>query len=239
MRKRRQPALRLVATGRVSSDGYRSGRSLVRDTPVKDSIASTRSAGGLPTASQSEMLPCDFKPSFRASAVCDPATSHASRSACLLMFPINAQTVERVNALTGNSGRDNRRVPRKAKNQPSPFWLRIEEALGDKSAYSPLNTNSIAKKLGLSQGTTYRWFTGEGFPELKLALQMAKDGGVCVDWLLNNVKPKHPISRDPLLRELLETCEDLPPGSRERILHAAKGELALLLQEEKPAKRVG
>lgn len=77
----------------------------------------------------------------------------------------------------------------------------------------------------MSQGSVYRWYDGTGFPELDKALRLAKDGGVCVDWLLNNVKPKHPISKDPILKELLEICEEMDAEGRERVLRAARGEL--------------
>lgn len=116
-------------------------------------------------------------------------------------------------------------MSRKSLKKPSPFWNRLEEALGNKPGWQPLNPNSVATKLGMSQGSIYRWFDGTGLPELKTALELAKDGGVCVDWLLNNVKPKHPISKDPVLKELFEICEDLLESGRERVLRHARGEL--------------
>lgn len=114
-------------------------------------------------------------------------------------------------------------MPSSSAFQPSPFWRRLTEALGDK--WAPLNPNSLAKRLGMSQGSVYRWYRGEGFPELETALELSKAGGVCVDWLLNAVKQKHPISKDPLLRELLEVCEDLYGDARQRVLRVARGEL--------------
>jgi hypothetical protein len=89
----------------------------------------------------------------------------------------------------------------------------------------------------MSQGSVYRWYTGDGLPELKTALFLSKAAGVCVDWLLNNVKPRYPISKDPVLAELFEVCEELDEGSRQRVLRMARGEL---LQQgernEEPAK---
>lgn len=130
-------------------------------------------------------------------------------------------------------------MPKTAVFAPSSFWRRLDDALGEK--WAPLNPNSLAKRLDMSQGSVYRWFRGEGMPELDTALQLAKEGGVCVDWLLNNVKPKYPISKDPVLQELFEVCEELYEDGRLRVLRNAKGEL---LQQQGEAqderqKRIG
>lgn len=221
--ERTHARLRLATSdGVLASRGYRSGRKRWRETPLTASTASTRSAGRR-DANQSDTLPCDLSPSLRANADCPPTALHASKSASLLMTLINAQTANLVNAQTGNRRRDNSSMSRTASFQPSPFWRRLAEALGDR--WAPLNPNSVATKLKMSQGSVYRWYRGEGFPELETALQLAKEGGVCVDWLLNNVKPKYPISRDPVLKELLEICEELHEDGRLRVLRAARGEL--------------
>lgn len=223
--RKTQPALRLVTSDGLVVSGYKSGRKRLLEIPLTDSMASTRSAGTVPRASQLETVLCAPKSSRRAKALCPPTALQASNNASLLMFPINAQTDNRVNAVTGNRRVENGRMGRKAEKPASAFWKRLEEALGNNPRYMPLNANSLATKLDKSQGTTYRWFDGTGLPELQQALDLAKDGGVCVDWLLNNVKPKYPISKDPILRELFELCEDLESAGRERVLRAAKGEL--------------
>lgn len=145
------------------------------------------------------------------------------------MIDINAQTVKCVNADSGNVLPHNPRMSRTAVFRPSALWNRLEEALGEK--WAPLNPNSLAVRLGMSQGSVYRWYRGQSFPEMDTALYLAKEGGVCVDWLLNNVKPKHPIAKDPVLRELLEICEDLHAEGRMRVLRTARGEL-MQQQEE-------
>lgn len=229
-----QARLRLATVdGVVLSSGYKSGRKRWRETPLTASTARTRSAGK-PRASQLDTVPCEPNPSRRANADCPPTALHASSSASLLMSVITAQTVNRVNADSGNRGRDNGRMSRNATFPASPFWRRLEEALGEK--WAPLNPNSVATRLGMSQGSVYRWYRGEGLPELSKALDLAKEGGVCVDWLLNNVKPKYPISKDPVLRELFEVCEDLREEGRLRVLRAARGEL--LQQEHEDAAEI-
>jgi hypothetical protein len=139
------------------------------------------------------------------------------------MNSINAQTVDCVNANSGTPRPDNGCMSKTAIFAPSAFWKRLAEALGEK--WHPLNSNSLATRLGMSQGSVHRWYRGSGLPELQTALYLSKEGGVCVDWLLNAVKPKHPISKDPVLRELLEICEDLGEEGRWAVLRAAKGEL--------------
>lgn len=226
MAKSNQPVLRVFTSdGLWGSAGYKSGRRRWRETPVRDSMDRTRSAGTRPAAIQPETVPCDLRPNARARALCPPAAVHASNKASLVMKPINAQTVNSVNAATGNRPPDNARMGRTAVRPASAFWARLEEALGDHPAYRPLNANSLSKKLGMSQGSVYRWYIGDGKPELDTALKLAKDGGVSVDWLLNNIRPKYPIAKDPALRELLELCEQLDAEGRDRILRAARGEL--------------
>lgn len=230
MERKDQPALRLIVGGKVS--GYKSGRKRDREIPVSDSTARTRSAGTCPVAIHPEIVPCDRNPSPRANALCPPAASQASNTASLLMFTINAQSVNSVNARSGNWPGKNSRMGRTSIKPASAFWKRLDDALGQHPSYAPLNPNSLAMKLGMSQGSTSRWYDGIGFPELPTALKLAKDGGVCIDWLLNNVKPKYPISRDPMLRELFDVCESLKEDGRKHVLRAAKGELAQQQGEE-------
>lgn len=223
MKAKNHPALRLVWSRGDDSIGYRSGRNLCREIPVRDSILRTRSDGVRPRAIQPDTVPCERKPSSRAKAVCPLTASQAARSASFgVMDGINAQTGNAVNAETGNARVNNTRMPKKSILPPSAFWRRLDEALGEK--WSPLNPNSVASRLKMSQGSVHRWFTGEGLPEFSTALALSKESGVCVDWLMSNVKPKYPISKDPLLRELFEICEDLTPEARERVLRTARGE---------------
>lgn len=109
--------------------------------------------------------------------------------------------------------------------KPSAFWQRLDEALGEK--WAPLNANSLAVRLEMSQGSTHRWYSGVGLPDIKIALELAKSGGVCVQWLLDGTKPKYPISKDPSIRELFDICEGLDEEGRQFVLKAAKGQSSL------------
>lgn len=226
MAKGGQPrtALRVVRSfGASVSRLYRSGRKSKRDTPETCSMSRTLSAGICPLAIQPEILPCDLKPRARAKALCPPTLLQAVNNALLLMPVINAQTVDAVNAQTGKWPAKNRRMSRTPTYPPSDFWKRLEEAIGKN--YENFNANSLATRLKMSQGTVHRWYRGIGFPELELAIRLAKQGGVCVEWLLTGAKPKHPISKDPMLRELFAICEQLQPAGRMSTLKHARGEL--------------
>jgi hypothetical protein len=231
--KGRHARLRLATLdGALISKGYKSGRKRWRETPLTASTASTRSAGR-PRANQLDTVPCDPHLRVRAIAVCPPTAAQASRNALsssVVMPAINAQTGYSVNAETGEKPSQNGRMPKKAIHPASAFWRRLEEALSNHDKWHPINANNVAGQLRMSQGSVYRWFRGEGLPELETALYLAKEAGVCVDWLLNGVKPKHPISRDPVLRELFEVCEELDEDRRDQILSMAKG--SLLLQQQ-------
>ncbi len=223
MKKEDQARLRLVVDN-DSDGGYKSGRNRWRGTPVAASIGKTRSAGTRSAANQSETDPCDFKPNRRAKAVCPPARLQASSNASLDMNRINAQTGNSVNAYSVNTRPDNRAVARQPMMRASEFWKRLEDTLGRNPNWQPFNANNVATKLSMSQGSVHRWYLGTGLPELKTALYLAAEAGVCVDWLLNNVKPKYPLSHDPLLRTLLEICEDLDEDGVKAVLRSAEGE---------------
>lgn len=76
----------------------------------------------------------------------------------------------------------------------------------------------------MSQGSVYRWFRGEGLPDVKLIRDFAAEGGVRFDWLLSGELPKHPISRDPELTRLVQIYEELGRDGRDYLLRAAENE---------------
>lgn len=231
MGRQRQPWARLVWS---ADSGYRSGLSRCLEQPVTSSNLSTHSAGIRPLSIQLETVLCAPKPRRRATSVWPPADRQASRmSSPVFRIPqINAQTVESVNAPTVKRPAKNGRMSRTPQYPASDFWRRLEEAIGEN--YENFNANALADRLDMSQGTIHRWYVGTGLPELKLALRLAKQGGVNVHWLLDGVKPKYPISKDPLLRELFDTCEQLDPARRAQVLENARGQL--LLQQQEDAK---
>lgn len=230
-----QPHLRLATVDGVSiSNGYKSGRRRWRDTPDTASTAKTRSAGK-PRASQLETVPCELKPSFRAKADCPPTALQALSNAFLLMSPINAHSGKSVNAETVNAALQAMGMGRKAESAPSAFWQRLTEAWSEQGL--PISQNGVATKLKMSQGSVGRWFHDEGLPELETCIDIAERGRVCVDWLLTGRAPKYPISKDPVLRELLETCEALHQDGRLRVLRASKGELLQQQGEEQDERQ--
>lgn len=124
----------------------------------------------------------------------------------------------------------------------SDFWMRLEEAIGDQ--FETFNQNTVAKHLRIQASAVHLWYRGLGQPKLKQALKLARDGGVCVEWLLDGTKPKYRISKDPTLRELFEVCEQLDPkgDARKVVLRMAHNELlaqqALERQEAERLQRV-
>lgn len=221
-------------TDRSSSGGYRSGRSLQRETPVSRSIMSTRSAGTRPELIQCPIAPCDLRPSNRANAVCPPTASHALNTASLLMSRIYRKTVDYVNNKTVDKPIKNGRMTTKRPiYSASPFWKRLEEAIG--SQFDGFSQNTLAKHLKIQPSAVALWYRGRGLPKLKTAIDLARDGGVCVDWLLSGTKPKYPISRNPVVRELFEICEQLDPQGEAltALLRQARHELLAQTEMER------
>jgi transcriptional regulator with XRE-family HTH domain len=148
---------------------------------------------------------------------------------------INAQIVNRVNAYSANGELHAAPVGKRAETEPSDFWKRLTEAWGAKGL--PVSQNGIAMKLSMSQGSTRRWYTGEGYPEIDVLRALAKEGGVTIDWLLDERLPKSPIGKQTTLGMFLALWEQLDEAGKERIHRAALGELALKSPARAPASK--
>lgn len=72
-----------------------------------------------------------------------------------------------------------------------------------------------------------RWYHGEGDArELATYRRLALKGKVCVDWVITGRQPKYPISADPLLNRIMETCISLDQAGKEAVLQVARREKA-------------
>lgn len=151
---------------------------------------------------------------------------------------INAQIVNIVNAKTGNGLPHYQEVSKRAETEPSDFWRRLTEAWKAKGL--PTTQNGVANKLAMSQGSTHRWYTGAGYPEIPILKTLAELGNVTVDWLLTERLPKTPVGNETQLGKLLLLWEQLDDSGKERIHRAALGELALKPQSKStPSKKSG
>lgn len=71
-----------------------------------------------------------------------------------------------------------------------------------------------------------KWLTGEGWPEMSMAMRIANKAGVNVLWLLQGTGPKRGERIDDSLRLVAEAIEHLPSAERGRVLHFLSFELA-------------
>lgn len=197
----------------------------MRGTPVARSTSTTLSAGTRPVAIHREIDPCDLNPIARANAVWPPTRSHANRIACLLMGPITAQIVNTINAYSGSRVQQAVPMGKTTESPPSPFWQRLTDAWAPLGL--PTSQNGVATKLGMSQGSTRRWYTGDGLPETEIIKEIARLGNVTIDWLLLERMPRSPISPKTQLGKLLLLWEQLDDAGREHLHRTALGELAL------------
>lgn len=234
MKRKNQLTLRLVVNNddgaKQSGGGYKSGRSSCLDTPVKASTANTRSAGTRPSLIQREMLPCDLYPKPRAKADWPPTASHAFKMTSLDISLFNAQIVNSVNASRANPLAQTRRMSRKAEAEPCEFWKRLVAAWELKGL--PTSQNGVAEWFGMKgNGSTGRWYRGDGKPETEKLIRMAQAGGVTVDWLLTGNEPRTPIRPGTDLDQLLRLWANLSPESREHVMRTAHGQFAMQQQE--------
>lgn len=134
------------------------------------------------------------------------------------MSAINAQSAYGVKAECVNNYGQTRLVGKQATTHPSPFWQRIVKAWGRQGL--PTSQNGVAKKLDMSQGSTRRWYTGDGYPEIPQLIEIARLGKCSIHWLLTDEPPESPIS-DPDTIALLRHWSDISPEARKAILRAA------------------
>lgn len=153
------------------------------------------------------------------------------------MTQINAQIVNSVNAYTANVVPHDYFVGKQPESAPSAFWIRLTEAW--KKRGHPTTQNGVATKLKMSQGSTRRWYTGEGLPETEVIREIAELGGVTIDWLLNETLPKSPIGKQTELGRLMEIWEHLDKSGKEHVYEAAQGQLALQKPEVRQLHATG
>lgn len=127
---------------------------------------------------------------------------------------------------------------KKAESEPSGFWARLSRAWRKKGL--PTSQNGVATLLDMSQGSTRRWYTGEGYPETTVLRDIAKRGDVTIDWLLNDSLPQSPIGRNTSLGRFLAVWEQLDEAGKAHVHQAALGQLAIRpptqpVSEKKPA----
>lgn len=137
---------------------------------------------------------------------------------------INAQTGNAVNAYSANASVHSPSMGKRAESEPCAFWKRLAEAWGTREL--PTSQNGVATRLNMSQGSTRRWFTGDGLPETETIMEIARLGKVTVDWLLSGHQPKTPIAPGSDLDRLLAIWGNLDHDDRSHILRAAEGQLA-------------
>lgn len=177
------------------------------------------------------MVPCERSPNFWARAVWPPTFSHARRRASRCGFESRFMPYLTHKSLSQSTPEPLKvcvnvdHLGKKPITEPSAFWIRLTECW--KQNHLPTTQNGIATRLGMSQGSTRRWFTGEGLPETETLKDLAARGHVTIDWLLTSQLPRAPIKPGSPLYELLEIWYSLDEILRERILHAAMAEKAL------------
>ena len=110
-------------------------------------------------------------------------------------------------------------VPRRGKDQRT-VWARVREALVD--AGLPATQGHVAKMLGIKQPSVSEWNTATGCPKIEHARHLARDLGVCLDWLMNGVEPKRIRPDDPAAQRLWDLWPHLTPFTKGRIVQIAE-----------------
>jgi hypothetical protein len=102
----------------------------------------------------------------------------------------------------------------------SEFWRRLAEMVG--KDFPANNQAAVGKLFSVGQSAVTKWKTGKDTPALPRAIEMAKEYGVCVEWLLTGRGPKHPgDTTDPALTRLLEFWQALSPATKNEVIEFA------------------
>jgi hypothetical protein len=139
----------------------------------------------------------------------------------VVMSRINAQNVYVVNARPVGGAMQTKRMPARPSTPMSPFWNRLMRAIeAAPKSRLPTSQNGLATSLDMSQGSVRRWYTGEGYPELVTAIDLARRTGVCVEWLLTGRGDMYPhgSQRDPFYHAVFDLLTEFPEAERARTL---------------------
>jgi hypothetical protein len=140
------------------------------------------------------------------------------------MCAFNASTVYPVKTQSVNTLRHARRVGKKPEVQPSPFWQRLVKAWDRQGL--PTSQNGVATKLDMSQGSTRRWYTGDGLPDTPQIIQIARLGRCSIHWLLTG-EGLEAVNPDQDTADLLRHWAILTPEARRAVLRTARLEHAV------------
>lgn len=140
------------------------------------------------------------------------------------MDAINAPTVYHVKTQIVNGFVHARAVGKKPESQPSPFWQRLIRAWDRQGL--PTSQNGVATRLDMSQGSTRRWFLGDGLPETRQIIEIARLGKVSIHWLLTG-EGQETVNADPDTAALLRHWAVLTPEARTSLLRTARLEHAV------------
>lgn len=136
----------------------------------------------------------------------------------------NAQTVYVVKPRSVNRQAQTRGMGKKAETPPSLFWQRLTRAWDRQGL--PTSQNGIAKRMNMSQGSTRRWYTGDGRPEIEQVIELARLGRCSIHWLLTG-EGLESVNLDPETASLLKHWNALMPEARTALLRTAKLEHAV------------
>lgn len=73
------------------------------------------------------------------------------------------------------------------------FVSRLNELFDDKGLPKRGRQAFLSKRFKVAQPSAKKWLDGINYPEMEKTVEIAKWGGVCVEWLLTGRGVKHPI----------------------------------------------
>lgn len=77
----------------------------------------------------------------------------------------------------------------------------------------------LGKRFGVTPKAARKWLEGVGYPDLDMAVRIAQEAGVHVNWLLQGAGPKHvDRARNDTAERIGDIVESLPADERQQTL---------------------
>jgi transcriptional regulator with XRE-family HTH domain len=98
------------------------------------------------------------------------------------------------------------------------FAKRLNEVCDDKKMPVHGRQTELARLFSVGPKAARKWLIGEGFPEMELAIKIAKWAGVSFNWLMTGHGPKREGHADTKVVVLGEVLESMPGDDGQQVL---------------------
>lgn len=108
-------------------------------------------------------------------------------------------------------------VPMPLTAEKQQFARRLNELCDDMKLPIHGRQSELARIFGVGPKAARKWLVGEGYPEIELAVRIAKWGNVSFNWLMTGAGPKREGHADTKMLVLGEVLESMPADTGQQV----------------------